>query len=232
MSNRFVSSFPPSIAGSPLQAEGSPAVPAVPGTDPTPSPRRPASPVALYGVGAHPAGCRRSPRPKFAELAQVSRGRAACPHHPRRLPHAAGTPQPAPQRRAGSPHPSIHPSIPAGALPAARSRSSSSSMHSSSSVYSSSSSSFSSAGRSSALGGSLRAQRDPGAAEAGGKPWWLPGRARSLLRKGRPWLPTAQPADRCLLLGSSPGSAAADGEQPIAGETPLPQPPPTENFPL
>lgn len=117
MSNRFVSSFPPSIAGSPLQAEGSPAVPAVPGTDPTPSPRRPASPVALYGVGAHPAGCRRSPRPKFAELAQVSRGRAACPHHPRRLPHAAGTPQPAPQRRAGSPHPSIHSSIHPGRSP-------------------------------------------------------------------------------------------------------------------
>lgn len=112
MSNRFASSFPPLLAGSPLQAEGSPAVPAVPGTDPTPTPRRPASPVALYGVGAHPAGCRRSPRPKFAELAQVSRGRAACPHHPRRLPRAAGTPQPAPLRRAGSPHPSIHPSRP------------------------------------------------------------------------------------------------------------------------
>lgn len=90
---------------------------------------------------------------------------------PHRQPHSA------------KPAPPIHPSIPAGALPAARSRSSSS-MHGSSSVHSSTSSSSASAGRTSALGGSPRAQRDPGAAEAGGKPWRLPGRARLPSQKG------------------------------------------------
>lgn len=111
MSNRFASSFPPLLAGSPLQAEGSPAVPAVPGTDPTPTPRRPASPVALcmgWALTQRDAGAAPGPSlqnlPKFRGAgppARTTPGGSPVLRAPHSQPHCA---EPVPPI-----HPSIHP---------------------------------------------------------------------------------------------------------------------------